>query len=191
MFPLVVPDSFAPRHALALAQPPGAQPPPQPPTLDPANNKLDAILLNWEKAMSGINSLHAKVERKAIDKVFATTEVFAGEAKYLKPNKASLWLQNQDPKKSQEFERLVCNGQSPTSRSPSKKEIHIHELPKPKQGQINDDNFVSMLFGMKAIEAKRRYVLEWWQRPGGDKYYDYILVYPRDPQDKAEFTQGA
>ena len=135
-----------------MQQPPGSQQfPPAPQVgLDPANNKLDAVLYNWEKALSGLKSLKTDVTRTAKDKVFMTTEIYKGVAQYLAPNKASLYLKNADPKKPNEFEMLVCNGQVAYKWEPSKKEIHIHELPAPKQGQINDDNFVSMLFGMKA-----------------------------------------
>lgn len=177
--------------AVLFAQQPGAQTPqiPQQSPPDP-NDKLDAILLNWEKAMSGMTSLDAQVKRTAIDKVLMTTEVYSGRAKYLKPNKASLWLQNENPKKQQEFERLVCNGQIAYKWEPAQKEIHIHELPKPKQGQINDDNFVSMLFGMKAEDAKRRYDMQVLTPRTNDTYYYYIQVLPRDAQDKAEFTRA-
>ncbi len=177
---------------LTLAQQPGTPPPPaQPPGFDPKTNRLDAILFNWELAMSRVDSLHAKVQRTAVDNVFNTKEVFSGEAKYLKPNKASLWLQNMDPKK-QDFEKLVCNGQIAYKWEPSKKEIHVYEMPKPKQGQINDDNFVAMLFGMKALDAKRRYDLELQPNPAGQQQvlYYYIWVLPRDTQDKAEFTKA-
>jgi TIGR03009 family protein len=174
--------------ALALAQQPGPQPQnSQQPSFDP---RLEAILVNWEKAMSSINSLHAQVRQINVDKVLGNTTSFFGEAKYLKPNKASLFMKNEDPKKQQEFERLVCNGQTAYKWEASLKEIHIHELPKPKQGQINDDNFVSMLFGMKAADAKRRYNLELLPPPPNDTYYHYIMVGPRDPQDKAEFTRA-
>jgi TIGR03009 family protein len=174
--------------ALAFGQQTAA-PQPQAPQQQAFDPKLDAILLNWEKAMSSINSLHAQVRQTNKDNVLGTTTIFAGEAKYLKPNKASLFMRNEDPKKPQEFERLVCNGQTAYKWEASVKEIHIHELPKPKQGQINDDNFVSMLFGMKANDAKRRYVLQLVDPPP-DKFYHLIMVYPRDPQDKAEFTKA-
>ena len=164
--------------ALALAQQPGPQPQnPQQPTLDPGN-KLDAILLSWEKAMSSISTLHAQVRQINVDKVLGSTTSFIGEAKYLKPNKASLYMKNEDPKKQQDFERLVCNGQIAYKWEASVKEIHVHELPKPKLGQINDDNFVSMLFGMKATDAKRRYNLELLPPPANDTYYYYIMVGP-------------
>lgn len=174
-----------------LAQQPIGQqappPPPPPPQLDPANNKLDALLVTWERAMADLNSLHASVKRTAIDKVFLSKEIYEGEAKYMKPNKASLWLVSGDPKKNGDYEKLVCNGQVAYKWEPLKKEIHIYELPKAKPGQVSDDNFVSMLFGMKALEAKRRYVLELLPP---DANYNYIMVLPRDPQDKSEFTRA-
>src|SRR4051812_30387694 len=67
---------------VALAQQPGQPPPPAP--LDPVNNKLDGILVNWERAMSGISTLYTQVKRTATDKVFLSNEVFDGEARYVK-----------------------------------------------------------------------------------------------------------
>ena len=65
-------------------------------------------------------------------------------------------------------------------------------MPKPKQGQINDDNFVGMLFGMKALDAKQRYDSACGPTPLGRQQglYYYIGVKPRDTQDKAEFTKA-
>jgi TIGR03009 family protein len=161
---------------------------PQPVQLDPVNNKLDAILLNWEKAMSSINTLYTKVTRTATDKVLLGIDTFEGEARYMKPNKASLYLKN--TKKAEDFEYLICNGQTAYKYEPTKQEIHIYQLPPAKPGQVSDDNFVSMLFGMKAAEAKRRYDLQLMPPPDGDKFYHYIQVLPREPQDKAEFTRA-
>lgn len=171
---------------LAYAQ----QSPAQAPTLDPANNKLDAILLEWEKAMGGLNTLYTQVKRTAVDKVFLTNETFEGEARYIKPNKARLWLVNKDPKKQTEFEKLVCNGQNAYKWEPTKKEIHLYQMPQAKPGQVSDDNFVSMLFGMKATEAKRRYNLTLLPPPPNDQHYHYIEVQPREAADKAEFTRA-
>lgn len=167
---------------VVIAQPP--QPPPLP-QLDPVNNKLDAALVRWEQAMGAVASLHTKVTRTSIDKIFGTAELCEGEAMYLKPNKASIWLQNK--KKADDFECLVCNGQIVYKWEPKLKEIHIHELPKPKQGQVGDDNFVSFMFGMKAAQAKTRYTLSWG---GEDPFYIYIDVLPKDPSDKVEFTRA-
>jgi TIGR03009 family protein len=160
-------------------------PAPAPAPLDPANNKLDAILVQWEKAMSSIATLYTQVERKTVDKTFRTEQVYRGEAKYLKPNKASIWLQN--VAKREDFERMVCNAQFVYKWDPSAKEIQIYELEKPKQGQVSDDNFVSFMFGMKAAQAKARYTMNFDKE---DQYYYYVDVFPKTAVDKSDFTRA-
>src|SRR5438445_4343195 len=54
-----------------------------PPAQDP-NAPLDTVLAGWEKALLSLRSLYAECERTTLDKVFQTTEVFKGSAKYLK-----------------------------------------------------------------------------------------------------------
>jgi TIGR03009 family protein len=166
----------------------GQPAPPAPPALDPAKNPIDAILVRWEQAMGGITSLTTEVTRISEDKVFQTTDTYSGGAKYLKPNKAMLWLVH--TKKPQDFEQLICNGPIVYKWEPSRKEIHIHQLPPAKQGKVGDDNFVSMLFGMKAVDAKKRYELTLLPPPPNSPPFHYILVVPRDPGDKAEFTRA-
>jgi TIGR03009 family protein len=160
-------------------------PQPQAVQLDPATNKLDSLLVNWEKAMSSINSLYTVVNRSSTDKVLLSVDTFEGEARFLKPNKASLYLKN--VKKSDDFEYLILNGQNAYRFDPSNKEIQVYSLPPAKQGQVSDENFASMLFGMKAAEAKRRYDLQFTKE---DQYYYYIQVLPRDNRDKADFSRA-
>jgi TIGR03009 family protein len=171
---------------LALAQ----QPPPPAAKLDPANNQMDAILVQWEKAMGAINTLHTKVTRRSVDKTFGAVEVCEGEAKYVKPNKASIWLQN--AAKPQEFERMVCNGQLVYKWEPRLREIHLYELEKPKQGQVSDENFVSFMFGMKAGQAKERYQMALNQEPKflTDPNYYYVDVLPKLAADQQEFKRA-
>jgi TIGR03009 family protein len=169
--------------ALGQQAPMPQQPPPV--QLDPTNNKLDAVLLNWEKSMSGIDTLYTLVARTATDKVLFTMDTFEGEARFMKPNKASLYMKN--VKKAEDFEYLILNGQNAYKFEPTKKEIHVFALPPAKQGQVSDENFVSMLFGMRAAEAKRRYEMQLTKE---DQYYFYIQVLPRDPQDKADFSRA-
>jgi TIGR03009 family protein len=160
----------------------------QPPavTLDPQNNKLDAVLVNWEKAMGGLTSFHAQVNRTGVDKVYGTVATYAGEAKYLKPNRIGLWLVN--TKKDTDFERILLNGQTAYKWEPTKKEIQIHTLPKM-------ETLESMLLGIKALDAKKRYDLKLLDDPtpppaGQPPYYYYIQVLPKDEQDKAEFSRA-
>src|SRR5262245_8433362 len=57
--------------------------PPQAPALDP-KNPLDYSLMEWEKAMGGLQSFVAEVNRTTLDKTFGSVEASAGWAKYVK-----------------------------------------------------------------------------------------------------------
>jgi TIGR03009 family protein len=152
------------------------------PPLDPRNNRLDALLLQWEAKMKMVDTLSAEVTRVKEDRVFKSTDTYQGRAKYKKPNLASLELHRTD--KPEIFEKYISTGNFLYEFSPSNKEVRVHELPRPKPGQVSEDNFLSFLFGMKAEEAKRRYDLKLLPE---DKYYYYIEVRPRYPADKADF----
>jgi TIGR03009 family protein len=172
--------------AAVLAQPPGQAPQPT----GGSGPTLDQILVGWERAMAGIGSLWVQVERRTVDKTFATEEVFSGVAKYVKPNKMLLHLVN--TKKPTDFEKIVCNGQTAYQWDPPKKEIGVVTLPANKDGQVGEENFVSLLFGMKAAEAKRRYDLELMPQPNPKDpiIYYYIKVVPTQRADQAEFTRA-
>jgi TIGR03009 family protein len=168
--------------------------PPQPQPQDPNSGRLDEILGNWEKVMTGVQSMAAYCNRTTLDKTFQTTEVFEGTAKFLKSN-----LPNQTSRASLEmfkkgrpevFEKYICSGNFLYEFVPSAKVIRVHELPPPKQGQISDDNFLSFLFGMKAVEAKARYNIVHVPSPATDKWYYYLRIHPKAAADKADFTEA-
>src|SRR6476620_3855813 len=88
-------------HGLALAlallcgaplwaQQPQAPAAPAAPALDPARNRLDALLLQWEQRMKTVQALSADCIRTTVDKTFNTTEDFEGTARYMKPDLAML-----------------------------------------------------------------------------------------------------
>jgi TIGR03009 family protein len=165
------------------------------PAQDP-NAQLDLVLMGWEKTLTSLRSLHVECQRTTVDKVFRTTEVFKGSAKYLKTpgpgqgSRASLELYKltaQGPSTTV-FEKYICTGTFLYEYSPANKVIRVHDLPQPKAGQISDDNFLSFLFGMKAVEAKQRYQLSLTLPSVPDKYYHYIQIQPKLAQDKADFT---
>jgi TIGR03009 family protein len=157
------------------------------PALD-ARNPLDGILMRWEQAMQGVEKLSAKLTRTTFNKAFQTTEVFEGTAKYMKPNRAVLWMVQKS--RPQVYEKYVCTGNFLYMYVPQEKKIRIYEMPKAKQGQLADDNFLTFLFGMKAAEAKRRYELVMLQAPANDKWYHYILIKPRTAADKKDFIKA-
>jgi TIGR03009 family protein len=183
------PPTGQPTQPAQLGTPqPGAQPTQPPlPVLDPQNNRLDYYLLQWEKEMMGVESLVApKLTRTEIDLVYQRSDVFEGNAKYLKPNYAMLEMKLAG--KSDTFEKFICSGQTLFQYVPSKKEIQAHTLPqKPGGGPAAEDNFLTFLFGMKAAESKRRYNLT---LANEDKHYVYIDIEPRSELDKADFQKA-
>jgi TIGR03009 family protein len=70
---------------------------------------------------------------------------------------------------------------------PAQKEIHAYEMPKPKPGQVADDGFLGLLSGMRAEEAKRRFVLTLFKE---DTHYIYVDITPRFPADKSDFSRA-
>lgn len=169
---------------LALAQQPGGAPPDN-------SRKLDQVLAGWEKAMTTLTSFRAACHRTTLDKALGATDVFEGSALFLKgagakqPSRASLELFKKG--RPEVFDKYVCTGDFLYEYAPASKVIRIHEMPRSRLGQIGDDSFLTLMFGMKAADAKARYTMIY---RGGDKWYHYIQVLPRDPRDKVDFTEA-
>ncbi len=163
-----------------------AQAPRQPaPPLDPEHNRLDALLVNWERAMSSVQTIAAQCTRQSVDKTFQDVEIFEGVARYRKPNLALLEMRKKG--KPDVFEKYICTGTFLYEYVPQNRQIRVHEMPPPRPGQVADDNFLSFLFGMKAEEARRRYELTLVKE---DQYYYYIQILARFPADKADFQKA-
>lgn len=162
----------------------------------PAGNegKLNEVLNGWEKAMTAVNTLAASCNRSDVSKAFQTTDQFKGIVKYMKGqgkemSKASLKLDH--VKKAGVSEQYLCTGDRLFEWSAADKVIRIHDLPKPKNGQLADDNFLSFVFGMKAADAKQRFSLAWLpDTQNNNKYYYYIMIEPRNAADKADFVKA-
>jgi TIGR03009 family protein len=157
---------------------------PAPVRMDP-KDPLDAVLMQWENKMTGITSLSAEVKRQRIDNVFKTSDLFVGSASYLKPNMAILDLHRE--KNASQFEKFICTGQYLYEYSPTQKQIRVHPMPTDKNGKMADDNFLSFLLGMKAIDAKQRYDLKLLPE---DANYIYLQVKPRTNEDHSEFSKA-
>jgi TIGR03009 family protein len=167
-----------------------AQAPAAPPS--PADQQLDRYLQRWELEMQKIQTLAAQLNRIEKDTTFNTTQKFVGYAQYMKAgngptavNLASLEMRQE--KSSEIAEKFLCTGTFLYQFSPAKREIRAFDLPPPKQGAVADDNFLTLLFGVKAAEARRRYELKLTNE---DQYYIYVSIAPRNPQDKADFQRA-
>lgn len=168
----------------------------QPPAAPPANaapqQALDRYLLRWEQEMQRVQTLAALLNRTEKDKTFETVNKFSGFAQYMKagngPTAMNLAMLEMRPEGRQEIsDKFICTGTYLYHFLAAQKEVRAYELPKPKPGQVADDNFLSFLFGMKAEEAKRRYDLRLAKE---DQWYVYVEILPRFPIDKADFQRA-
>lgn len=185
----VVLTSFFSILGLTIAAGLFAQAPPPPTPGTP--NKVDEILFQWEKTMSGVSSLIVYCNRTTLDKTYGTTDVFEGTAKFLKSSipgqtsRASLEMFKKG--RPEVFEKYVFSGNFLYEFSPGTKTIRAHDLPPSKNGQISDDNFLSFVTGMKAVDARMRYQIT---LVGQDQHYHYLVIQPRQDADKADFTEA-
>jgi TIGR03009 family protein len=150
--------------------------------------KLDEVLLQWEKAMTGLDNLVVSINRTTVDKVYKDTEVFEGTAKFVRgqrgqSSRASLDLHKKA--RPDVYQKLICSGTFVYEFAPKDKVIRIHPQP-----ATTDDNFLAFLIGMKAVEAKRRYKLTYVPPLPNDKWYYYVKVESIDLRDKADFSEA-
>jgi TIGR03009 family protein len=175
---------------LASAQQTPAAPPASPPAVE--DKVLDGHLHKWEEKMKDVTMLAAQLVRIDKDRTFEQTTKLVGEAYYMKdgkgPTALNLAILELRPEGKREFqERYVCTGDYIYDFKPAQKEIRYYEVPKPKPGQVADDNLLSLLFGMKAEEAQRRYALRLAKE---DQYYIYVDIAPRSAADRSDFQRA-
>jgi TIGR03009 family protein len=184
--------------AMAPAQPPGGgsilpapgsgegKPAALVPALDP-KDRLDSLLMAWEKRMTGVQSVLAqKIVRT--EKTKTGTKVYEGEARYLHPKYAALrMIQRDNPSL---YELIVCSGVYIYEYRPQAKKLVIHEMNEPAAGAFNN-NFMQFLFGMSAADAKRRYELKLAKDVSAENpHYIYLDIQPRFEADKREFERA-
>ena len=174
----------------ARAQQTPAAPPASPP---PAEDKvLDGHLRKWEEKMKDVTALAAQLVRIDKNHTIEDTTKLVGVAYYMKdgrgPTALNLAILELAPEGKKEFqERYVCTGDFIYDFKPAQKEIRYYEVPKPKPGQVADDNLLSLLFGMKADDAKQRYNLKLAKE---DQYYIYVDIAPRSAADRSDFQRA-
>ncbi len=176
------------------AAPPSAPPLAAAPQLN-LNDPLDAVLMEWEKALSGVDSLVALVSQTVIDRVNQHSEVFEGQAKFLKSNQKDLasraHIKMTLKSRPEVFQEYMCTGNFVYEWVPKDKIIRRHPVPQRKDGQIADDTLLGFLLGMKAAQAKQRYKLTYVPAPPDQaKWYHFIKVEPTLIGDKAEFQEA-
>jgi TIGR03009 family protein len=151
-----------------------------------SDSQLDELLKMWEQRMSKVDRFATKCSRVDIDGLRGKKQQFEGVAWFLKPNMAKLDMTNVE--KPEDRELYISNGDHLYEYQFRNKVIRVHELP--KGGGVSDDTFFSLLSGMKANDARRRYQLSAKTRPNETDYHVYVTVLPKKDSDKQEFTQA-
>lgn len=169
--------------ASAAAQPPA---PPAATPAPPTDARLNELLNKWEQQMKGIQSLIATLKRIDTDDVAKTVDVYQGTLKFLRPNRADLFMQKVN--NPQDYERFLCTGNFLFQFLPKQRLIRAHAMPQKAAGQpLVDNSFVGFLSGMGAAEAKQRFDMRLIKE---DQWYAYIDVLPKRAEDKAEFSKA-
>lgn len=167
------------------------QAPATPPAAD--NKALDDHLVKWEAALKKVETLGAQLTRIDKDPVYEHVQKLTGAAYYMKagngPTAQNLALLEMKVEGQKEFkEKFICTGTYIYQFLPEQKEIRYYQLPKPEAGKpVEDNNLLSLLFGMKAEDAKRRYELKLAKE---DTYYIYVDIAPRSAADRSDFQRA-
>lgn len=195
--PGLVLAAFLLTMAGALAQTPmspvGIPPGPQAKSQANPDAKLDAYLDRWEGEMRKINTLYAKLHRTDTDRQVDHSSKLVGAAYYMKVgtpgNTTSLGLLDlrREGKPEELVEKYVCTGTYIYRFIPNQKTLEAYEMPKPRPGALADDNFLALLFGMKATEAKRRYQMSVSKET---EHWVHLKIIPRFPEDRADFNNA-
>jgi TIGR03009 family protein len=173
--------------ATAQEKPPAAAP--------PAVKDLDGVLQRWEKEMGSVETLaigDKDTPMKRIDKnkAFNRETQWEGVAQYMKlktgekgdkvTNLAALHIANKANRN--EYERFICTGDFLYQYVPDQKVIRVQRVP-----AMGDDNsLISLLFGMKAEDIKKRYEIALTV----DADYYYLEIKPRAAADKVDFQRA-
>jgi TIGR03009 family protein len=169
-----------------------AAPAGMPPAAPAAPTALDNYLLRWEQEMQKVERLHAQLGRIDKSATFNTTTKLTGYAAYMKtgsgPTALNLALLEMVPEGSREIsEKYIYTGTFVYAFAPAQKEIKVYEIPKPKPGQVADDNLMALMFGMKAGDARTRYNLRLAKE---DQYYIYVDIQPLAARDRTDFKRA-
>jgi TIGR03009 family protein len=180
--------------ALMLASlPASAQQAQQPPAAAADTKALDEHLSRWEAQMKKVETLGAELTRIDKNPTYDSVQKLTGVAYYLKagsgPQSQNLALLEMKLDGRKEIkEKFICTGTYIYQFLPEQKEIRYYQLPKPQPGQVaEENNLLSLLFGMKAEDAKKRYELKLAKE---DANFIYVFISPRSDADRSDFQRA-
>jgi TIGR03009 family protein len=192
---------------LAFAQAPGtpaSKSDPAPAATDPdaaakaAKNQefLDKYLEAWEQRMRSVSALETKIILTEV--ADGSKTVYTGEASLMKPNFAKMLIKEQaNPGNTKKWRHIVADGNiDDKGRGPylweydySKKIARVTQMPK---NGIGDNPMMGFLFGPKAADLKKRYVLsiDVYDEKKHNDFYLHIAIRPKLKEDMQEFDRA-
>ena len=157
---------------------------------------LDLILRRWERDTSAIKTLSCEIEVWKTNGTFQQTTHLLGELKYQAPDKGSYHIQmdasNGTPTKIDTGEHWVCDGKSIFEFRASDKKLLERRLPPESQGAaLITDSPLPFLFGAKAEELKKRFLMRDTTSPEEKaKGQIWLEAIPRYQHDAANFSKA-
>ena len=166
--------------------------PPATPAMSEKNKQyLDAYLDLWEKRMAKVQNIDTKIVLTEIEAgPEKTKSVYTGDAALMKPNFAKMKLVDQAvPNNAKKWRHFAADGEYLWEYDYGKKIARVLQLP--KEG-IGDNTAIAILFGMKAVDAKKRFDLS--IDVDDDKkhndFYLHISILPKTKEDMQEFKKA-
>jgi TIGR03009 family protein len=179
-------DEAAPAKKALLVKPLVSPAEPPPPSAPEEDGDEDA-LRRCEQEMNRLPSVRAQFTQTVKDRTLQRTEVYDGTLQYLKPNRASFELRRKG--ETEVVAKLVISGALLYEYAPHQKSVRVHNLPLPKPSLLATvgDTVLSLLWGMSAKDARRRYDIKHVKT---DQWYVYLEIRPRLPADRASFGKA-
>ncbi len=176
------------------AQSPGGPPqqPGQAPAVSPEQQKaLEGVLASWEADAKTLQSLFVQFTIEETDPTFKTKTKLFGEAKVLKMPTGQYGLKletfhldrNGQPDRNSLKDKIVCSGLWFYQFDVGARVINYRKLE--NQNMKPDDGPFAFLFGMKALDARKRFTMSIAQQ---DQHYTWIKIIPLTDQDRKDFV---
>jgi TIGR03009 family protein len=160
----------------------------------PEKENLDTVLRGWEKAMTDLQSFVSVVARTPLDKALGARDEHKGYAMFMKPAAKDAGcrarLEMAKVANPKIFEKYVCTGTYLYEYVHANSTVRVHNLPPSNKGGVQQESFLSFLFGMTSEQAKARYHMVHVASNPPDKHYHYILIKPKQEQDKSDFVEA-
>lgn len=187
------------------------RPQPQEFRIEPLPKELEQILKDWERESAKIHKLVGAHERTVYNGVYEVQKISRGQFYYEAPDKGRIDLTGIKPKPGEKAKRKnpktgepyrlekeqdtkwICNGKEVLNINDEEKTIESFPLPEDLQGTNIIHGPLPFLFGMKAEEAKKRFVLSFADQDDPKKNNEkevWIVAKPRQVMDRDNFQEA-